>query len=140
MPFEYFDVTAEIGIRASGSSYEEAFAVAAKALFALMVDISKIRISESRDISVRTDSLEVLLADWLNQLIIERDRSGLVFSEFEIKILRPADGWEIKARAYGERLNRALHDPRMDVKAITYHGLRCVQHEEVYMVQCVLDI
>ncbi|MEM4115299.1 MAG: archease, partial [Saccharolobus sp.] len=41
IPFEFFDHTADIGIRAYGRSLEEAFANAALAVFEIMTDTSK---------------------------------------------------------------------------------------------------
>lgn len=140
MPFEYFEVTAEVGIRAQGSSYEQAFSEAAKALFDLMVDISKVYTLETKIIRARSESLAVLLADWLNQLIVERDRSGLVFAEFGVVLNETAQGWEIEGQAKGEPLDRERHDPRIDVKAVTYNGLNCYEQAEIYIVECVLDV
>lgn len=140
MSFEYFEVTAEVGIRAHGSSYEEAFAEAAKGLFELMVDTSSVRSLEKRIVRACSDSLDLLLADWLNRLIVERDRSGFVFSEFRVRIDRISQGWETETVAMGELLNRERHDPRIDVKAVTYNRLQCYEQSGIYTVECVLDV
>lgn len=140
MPFEYFDVTAEVGIRAWGKTLPEVFAEAARALFELMVDTKSVRPQRPISVALSAESLEMLLADWLNRLILERDRTGCVFSQFRVAIAPQAQGFSLTGEAQGEPLDRARHDPRIDVKAVTYNHLRVLQHPDRIEVECVLDI
>jgi SHS2 domain-containing protein len=140
MPFEYFEVTAEVGIRAWGKSLEEAFAEAARALFELMVDTHAVRPHRALSVTVSAESLELLLADWLNRLILERDRTGCVFSEFRVQILSQGRGFSLTGEITGEPLDRSRHDPRIDVKAVTYNNLRVLEQPDRTQVECVLDI
>ncbi len=140
MPFEYFDVTAEVGIRAWGGTVSEAFAEAARALFALMVNIKTVRPHRTITVELSAESLELLLADWLNRLILERDRTGCVFSEFRVAVTPQGQGFTLQGKIAGEPLDRARHDPRIDVKAVTYNNLRVLQHPDKVQVECVLDI
>lgn len=140
MPFEYFEVTAEVGIRAWGKSLSEAFAEAARALFELMVDTKAVRPQRTISAELSAESRELLLADWLNRLILERDRTGCVFSEFRITITPHGQGLTLTGEIAGERLDRARHDPRIDVKAVTYNNLRVLEQPDRVYVECVLDI
>ncbi len=140
MPFEYFDVTAEVGIRAWGETVSEAFAEAARALFSLMVNIETVLPHRTIAVELRAESLEVLLADWLNRLILERDRTGCVFSEFHVTVIPQGQDLALKAKIAGEPLDRSRHDPRIDVKAVTYNNLRVLQQPDRVQVECVLDI
>lgn len=138
--FEYFEVTAEVGIRAWGRDLAEAFSEAARALFELMVDTSAVRPQKTVSVKLSTESPEILLADWLNRLILERDRTGCVFSEFSVTISTGEKGFSLAGQARGEPLDRARHDPRIDVKAVTYNSLRVLQHPGRVQAECVLDI
>lgn len=140
MPFEYFEVTAEVGIRAWGKSLSEAFAEAARALFELMVDTKSVRPQHTISIALSAESLELLLADWLNRLILERDRAGYVFSAFHVKITSHGQGFALTGEIAGEPLDRARHDPRIDVKAVTYNTLHVLEQPDRVQVECVLDI
>ncbi len=140
MPFEYFDVTAEVGIRAWGRTVSEAFAEAARALFALMVNIRTVRPQRTFSVEVSAESLELLLADWLNRLVLERDRTGCVFSEFRVTVTPQEQGFVLRGEIAGEPLDRARHDPRIDVKAVTYNNLHVLQQSDRAQVECVLDI
>ncbi len=140
MPFEYRDVTAEVGIRAWGSTLEEAFVEAARALFELMVDTAAVRAARALSLELSAESPEILLADWLNRLILERDRTGCVFSEFRVTISSQAQGFSLIGEVRGEPLDRERHDPRLDVKAVTYNNLQVLQHADGVQIECVLDI
>lgn len=141
MGYEYFEVTAEVGIRAWGDTLERAFAEAARALFELMVNTQSVRPQRSVNISHSAETLELLVADWLNQLILARDRDGLVFSEFRTAIASRNSGFRLSGEARGEPLDRARHDPRIDVKAATYHGLKVHRRvDQSVEIECVLDI
>jgi SHS2 domain-containing protein len=140
MGYEYFEVTAEVGIRAWGKTLEESFSEAARALFELMVDTSAVRPQSTITVELSAESLDLLLADWLNRLILERDRMGCVFSEFHVVIAPQGQGFSLRGEIRGEPLDRARHDPRIDVKAVTYNNLRVLQQPEGVQVKCVLDI
>jgi SHS2 domain-containing protein len=114
MPFEYFEVTAEVGIRAWGKDLAEAFCEAARALFELMVDTAAVRPHQTLTVELSAESKEMLLADWLNRLILERDRTGYASSQnFSVKISRSAEGFVLSGaspwRAIGSRAPRPTH-------------------------------
>jgi SHS2 domain-containing protein len=141
MPFEYFEVTAEVGIRAWGESLPEAFVEAARALFELMIDTKSVRPQQTISVTLSAESLELLLADWLNRLILERDRTGCVFSGFRIVVIpQAARGFTLMGEIAGEPLDRSRHAPRIDVKAVTYNNLRVLEQPHRVQVECVLDI
>lgn len=140
MGYEYFEVTAEVGIRAWGRTLEESFVEAARALFALMVETAAVRPQRTVTTELQAESQETLLADWLNRLILERDRTGCVFSEFRVKIVPQGQGFVLTGEARGEPLDRSRHDPRIDVKAVTYNNLRVLRQPDGVLVECVLDI
>lgn len=140
MAFEYFEVTAEVGIRAWGKTLSEAFIEAARALFELMVDTKAVRPQKVLSVALSAESLELLLADWLNRLLLERDRTGYVFSGFRVQIIAHERGWVLTGEIAGEPLDRSRHDPRIDVKAVTYNNLRVFQQPDRVHLECVLDI
>jgi len=141
MPYKYLDHTGEAHLMATGRTLEEAFGEGAKALFDLMVDISKVEPKEGVEIEVRAEDVERLFFEWLNALIIEKDSQGLVFSRFDIEGISEADGgYRLKARAWGEPFDSERHTSKVDVKAATYAGLRCERTSEGYRLECVVDI
>ena len=137
--FEFFEVTADVGIRSYGKTLEEAFENAALAMFEVITDTSKIEPKIERKIEVESEDECALLYDWLSEFLVMLDVDYLVFSKFEVKIEKKEEGFSLKGTAWGEEFNREIHESRAEVKAVTYH-LMDVKKENGVIVQVILDI
>ena len=139
MPFDYLDHTADVEVRGTGNTVEEAFCAAAAGMFNLMVDLDKITPREHLEIEVSAPRRELLLVEWLGRLLGEKEVSGLIFSQFSAEIEKVADGWRLRGEAWGERLDPDRHRPKLEVKGASYAGLRVAKEGERWIAQCVLD-
>jgi SHS2 domain-containing protein len=133
--YEFFEHKADIGIRGSASSLEEAFAEAAKAMFSVMVDIDKVKPVKTVDIRCSAENDEELLVEFLNKLLSEANINDMVFSEFIVRIRNH----NLEATAKGESLDPEKHNVKTEVKAATYSQLK-VESNEKFLVQCVVDV
>jgi SHS2 domain-containing protein len=134
--YETFEHEADIGIRGFGSTMEEAFENAAVALYSVMVNIARISPTETRTVSVNAPDHELLLVEWLNALLSTSDIERMVFRKFEVTL----NGVELSGTAWGERLDSARHEPKVEVKGATYHMLSVTKQHERYVAQCVVDV
>jgi SHS2 domain-containing protein len=134
--YETFEHEADIGIRGSGSSIEEAFENAARALYSVMVNISRVEPSEKKIVTVTAPDNELLLVEWLNALLSLSDIERMVFSKFEVKI----SGMNLSGTAWGEKLDTTRHEPGVEVKGATYHMLSVTKRNSTYTAQCVVDV
>jgi len=134
--YETFEHEADIGIRGFGSSMEEAFENAAAAMYSVMVNIERISPTEKRRLSVTAPDYELLLVEWLNALLALSDVERMVFNRFEVKI----DGMALSGIAWGEGLDHARHEPKVEVKGATYHMLSVKKEYERHVAQCVVDV
>jgi len=123
-------------VRAYGRTWGEVFAAMGKALFAAMIDIDKVRPLVERKIELSAETLEDLLVDFLNELLILKDAEGLAFSRFDIQVF---PGWKVVGSVWGEKIRRE-HNPRSDVKAVSYHMLEVGEREGRKYAQVVLDL
>ena len=89
--WELYSHPSDIGIRGFGPTREAAFAQAAMALTAVIVDLEKVQPSQAVDIECRETDDELLLINWLSSLLYEMDTRGMLFSRFEIKAATYAD-------------------------------------------------
>ena len=140
MPFEYLDHTADVALRGTGETPEEAFCEAARAMWSLMVDLGAIRPKESVRVERDAERLDLLLVEWLAALLAEKDISGLLFSRFRASIGRRGEEYRLDGEAWGERLDPARHQTKLEVKGITYSGLRVVREKDRWIAQCVVDV
>ena len=128
MSYRYLEDTAlaDVAFEATSSSVEGLFAEAAKALFDTMVALESVSMTEKREITLSAKALDLLLFDWLAELILIKDTEHLLFREFEVEIRppeKPARKYMLAATAVGERMDFKRHSLRTDVKAVTMHDL-----------------
>lgn len=134
--FEIIDHTADVGIIAYGADMKQAFANAAKGLFSLITELDDVKEVLHRDAELTATDEESLLVEWLNELIYQFDTEGIVFKRFDIIEL---ENTRLKARSYGERVDKSRHRLKMGVKAATYHMLK-VERGDGGKVQVLFDI
>jgi len=134
--FEIVNHTADVGIIAYGADIKQAFANAARALFSLITELEDIQEVLHRDIKVTATDEESLLVEWLNELIYLFDTENVIFKRFDIIEL---NNTQLKARSYGEKVDRARHKLKTGVKAATYHMLK-INKDDGGKVQVLFDI
>ncbi len=138
--YEYLPHTADIKVRIWGETLEDAFTEAGKAFTDTTIDISKIEKKVVDQIRVEGGDLEELLYNFIEELIIRLDAEGKVYSDFKIKILKDGDKYTLSGYAEGEELDLGRHNPKIHVKAMTYHEMRIEKADNGYIIEFVLDI
>jgi tRNA nucleotidyltransferase (CCA-adding enzyme) len=135
--WEHFAHEADIGVRGIGASPAEAFEQAALALTAVITDPASVQPDEVVEISGEAPDAELLLAEWLNALIYEMATRKLLFVRFEVQIAEH----QLRAKAWGERLDLHKHQPAVEVKGATYTALAVRQTDDGgWLAQCVVDV
>ncbi|HNS18928.1 MAG TPA: archease [Sedimentisphaerales bacterium] len=135
--WEHFSHPADIGIRGVGPTREDAFAQAATALTAVLVDPAKVEPREPVEIVCHEQDDEMLFMNWLASLLYEMDTQRMLFSRFEIEPIKGG----IRAMAWGEPVDIARHEPAVEVKAATYAGLKVERDATgVWLAQCIVDV
>jgi tRNA nucleotidyltransferase (CCA-adding enzyme) len=135
--WEHFPHDADIGVRGIGASREEAFEQAAVALTAVVLDPQALSPSQPVEISCEAPDDELLLVDWLNALVFEMATRRLLFGRFEVRL----DGHRLHARAWGEPIDVAKHEPAVEVKGATLTSLHVGQEAGgAWVAQCVVDV
>ena len=136
--FVIVDHTADIGIQAFGTDLHQTFANAGKGMFSLITDLDKIEEVIHRDVSVTASDLEALLVEWLNELIFLFDTEMLLFRRFHIESITDT---EIKARCYGEKVDRSRHNLKIGIKSATYHMLEVAKENgNGYRARVLFDV
>ncbi|KYC46380.1 MAG: hypothetical protein APG12_01388 [Candidatus Methanofastidiosum methylothiophilum] len=134
--FEYFDVTADIGVRVWGKTINEVFENAATAVTSLMANPLEIEKKIVKKLSIDGNNLSSLLINWITELLVIRDSEGILFSSFEVKVSN--DEKSLYAINYGDYYTEKNLD--MDIKAITYSLFNFEKRDGYYFLQFVLDI
>ena len=125
MPYHYLEEigTADIAFEATGRDLAELFTAAADATVNVMIDnLEAIESREARQIELSNNNIEMLLFDFLQELIYFKDASRLLFRPTKTQIDQKADQYFLKTTLGGEQLDASRHQQRADVKAVTLHG------------------
>lgn len=139
--YELLESTAEMGVRGYGSTLTEAFENGAKAMFSIMVDLNTVEAKVKKEIYVESHDVETLFAEWLNELLAQRDIVGLLFAKFKIsKMVEEKDRWILEGVALGEGIDASKHALKTEVKAATYFQLETGKKDDTYYAQCIVDV
>lgn len=135
--WELFGHEADVGVRGRGPTPQAAFGEAARALTAVVTDLSRVRESRTVTLACSAPDLELLLYDFLNALVWEMATKGLLFARADVEIT----GGRLQARAHGEPVDAARHRPAVEVKGATFTQL-AVRGQEGggWVAQCVVDV
>ena len=134
--YEVFEHTADLGLRVRAADLESLFAEAALALFATVVDLAEVRLTQQETFRIEGGDHEYLLFDWLNELLFAWEGRRLLFADFQVRI----DDEGLTAEARGEPLELERHRLDHEVKAITYHGLKVEQQGDQWLAEVIVDI
>jgi len=134
--FEITEHTADVGVRAFGATREELFANAALGMFSIIGDLETVQPRETREVCVRADYPEGLLAAFLGELLYLFDAERFVLHDAAVKSVSDC---EVCATLRGEPI--ALHhDLRTEIKAVTHHNLKVEKRGDAWHATVLFDI
>ncbi len=137
--FEYLNHVADAEFIAYGTTVDEAFENSALAMIGLMIDPATIKPLVEKEIELSNDAPDLLLFDWLEELLFILEVDRLIFGKFTVHVAHENNIYTLKATAYGESLD-AHPDVYMHIKAVTFHDLRFEKRNNIYEAQVLLDI
>ncbi len=144
MPYKFLpDIAiADVAFEATGATLNSMFRSAALATTNVMVkSLRTVKQRRSRKISVEAENVELLLFNFLQEIIYYKDAELLLFSKYDIKISEDKKNkkYILKSTAYGEKLNMKKHELLVDVKAVTLH-MFSVRRNKHWKARVILDI
>jgi len=102
-----------------------------------MAGLESVQEREERSIEVEGHDIETLLVRWLSELLYYLDAEEMLFRRFQVDEL---SGARLRARAFGERIDRDRHDLHFGVKAVTRHMLEIGREDGGYRAKVLFDI
>jgi SHS2 domain-containing protein len=143
MPYEFLEdvAIADIAFKAHGKDLVELFTAAADATMNVMVEeLDSIRPLEQRDFNLENEALDMLLFDFLQELIYYKDSQQLLLRVDRLDF-REEDGLHrMAAQTNGEIIDPVRHLMRVDVKAVTLHQFELQQTSQGWEAMVILDI
>lgn len=134
---EFFEVEADVGVRAWAPRAEDAFAQTALGVLALIVNPAEVEPREQREVRAQADSEDALLVAWINECLYVHEIEGFVASRVEVDVLGPG---VVHGFLVGEAFDPSRHRPGTIVKAATFHGVRVTRTPGRVETSIVVDI
>jgi SHS2 domain-containing protein len=135
--YEVFEHTADLGLRVRAPTLDDLFADAGRGLFAILVaNLDAVRGVQQKSYEIAGREADLLLVDWLSELLYTFEAERLLLAEFDVRVDRRG----LLAVCHGEPVDLARHQMDYEVKAITYHELKVAPSDDGWLAQVVVDI
>ena len=140
---EFFDHTADVGLRVHAASLNALFRLAAESLFDFIVINRKDVASDTVEtMSINAPDLPELFAEWLGELLFRFETEHRLYIEFNVEVCESDQAPSLEAILHSVDLE---NDPARftldhEVKAVTRHGLLVEQIPDGWLAEVILDI
>jgi len=141
--WEAFDHTADVGLEVRGRDLADVLATAAHAVFDQVLEDRPEQAAATEwvdvacDPALAPDPAEVLVA-WLQELLYRFETDHLVPIRIDMD---EATGEGVRARVAFGRFDPDRHAARLEVKAVTYHGLEVAEAPDgSWRARVILDV
>ena len=135
--YEYFDVEADVGVRAWGTDRAAAFAQAALAALALGVAPAEVEERDTRDVRAQGASIEELLVAWVNECVYVHEIEGFAVHRVSVTALGAA---VVHGSLHGEELDASRHRLGTVVKGATHHRVSVATTATGCAVSLIVDV
>jgi len=140
MSYRFLDHTGDVAVRVRAASLGALFAEAASALTATLVEGGDVRPVARCDVSLEAGSPDLLLVDWLSELVYRFDVERFLVARADARVTRTGGAWRLESAVFGEPLDETRHHVRVPVKGVTYHQLAIAEVDGAFETTVVFDI
>jgi len=143
MPYKYLEevAIADVAFEAQGKTLDELFESSGFAITNAMIkDLSKIEQKVEKSFEVEAEDVEMLLFNFLQELIFYKDAERLLFNKFDLDIVQKEDGWLLSVNACGEEIDREKHELLADVKAVALHNFKVEETAKGWRASVIVDV
>ena len=130
---------ADCAIEIEGQSLDDLFETAAVALAHLMVDPATLMISEERTVHLEAPEVDLLLYDWLSEMIFLKDRDSQIFPRARVRVTGHGP-YRLAADVRGGTIDRERTALGADPKAVTFHQFVVERVGGGWRARVVIDI
>jgi SHS2 domain-containing protein len=135
--YEFFEHTADLGLRVVADDLPSLFRDAATGLFAMIVEGDpRGDIVKRYAFSIEGSRRDLLMFDWLNELLYRFETERHLLGRFEVELSEAGLRGSASGFALGANRDRLIRE----VKAITYHGLKLERHGRGWLAEVIVDI
>ena len=99
-------------------------------------NLEAVRPTEEVRVTLEADDLDALLRNWLGELLYTFHVRKLVFSDFTVSVSDRG----LQGAARGEPMDAVRHELDVEIKAVTWHGLKVELTSDGWLAEVIVDI
>ncbi len=104
-----------------------------------MINVKEFKAKKVWEFKVEADTLELLLFDFLGELIFVKDVESVLFKDYEIEI-EETDKFKLSCKAFGDDIDYEKYEILTDVKAVTMHNFVLEKRNDEWYCHIILDL
>ncbi|NPD89127.1 MAG: archease [Asgard group archaeon] len=133
------EVKSDFAFEVYSDTISELFRGAGIAMMEAMIEVNKIVAKRTWDIELESDSLELLLYDFLSELVYLKDVDVSLFKDYEIEI-KENEIYSLSCKAHGTEIDYENDELLTDVKAVTMYKFLIEKRKEDWYCHVILDL
>ncbi len=130
---------ADCAVEIEGRSLDDLFETAAAAIARLMVDPATLAITVERTINLEAPERDMLLYDWLSEMIFLKDRDSQIFPHARVRATGEGP-YRLTADVHGGTIDPEHTALGADPKAVTFHQFGLERASGGWRARVVIDI
>ena len=138
MSYKTLEHATDAIIEVTADNLKEAFQIAGISVIDTILDSSKVEENDSKKLIVKGKDLKYLLYNWLEEMIILTITDGFAGKKIVLEITKD-DEFEINAEIFGEVIDLAKHEFKVEIKSPTFHEMEIEENDNVRM-KYLLDL
>ena len=105
-----------------------------------MCNVSKV--DPHKIVSIETTGFDrkSLLYNWLEKVLLVLLIDNIILAKFEVKIKRHKDKYHLFSTCKGDHFLRQKHEYKVEVKGITYHGMKISDKKGKVIIRFLVDL
>jgi len=141
-PYTFLDHTADVLFEAYGKTLDKLFENAASALQESQFYLKTIEPKKKKKIALKNEKAEMLLFNFLQELIFLKDAEQFVVRKCSVTIkeTKGGDEFSLHATCSGDTLDLKRQNSKVDAKAITLHQFSVKQEKGIWKARVIVDI
>ncbi len=143
MPYKFFEdvAIADVAFEATGKTLEEMFISAGLALSNTQVkNLRTIKLKRDVKIKILAKDLQILLVNFLQEIIFYKDAKQILVGKIKIKIKEVSGKYRLEGKLIGEKIDMKKHELLVDVKAVSWHRLKVEKVKKEWKCFVILDV
>jgi SHS2 domain-containing protein len=135
--YDYFEVEADVGVRAWGPTRAEAFASTALGVLALVIAPEGVEERETREVRAQGEGPETLLVSFINECLYVHEIEGFAVRRVDVDTLTER---LVHGVLHGEPIDLTRHTAGTVVKGATLHGMSVTENAGTHDVRLIVDV